>query len=171
MSVGRLRLEWARSSAPNAELVAGTDYMPFQQVATQPFSLHVAYTTNPDMSADLNDGGSLKVSGYVYYEDPSAKWPAKPTVTLQYSKDGKTGWKNATTVPLPIRHNKPLTLETFAHTLTAPDTDAYWRARFDGNPDLTRWKTSWAAQRLREFHRRQVPYYEELHRHRLSVRR
>ncbi|MGW7426034.1 hypothetical protein ACWGJB_39435 [Streptomyces sp. NPDC054813] len=126
----------SESPAPNAELFAGADYMPFQQVATQPFSLHVAYTTHTDMSADLNDDGSLKVSGYVYYEDTRAKWPAKPTVTLQYSEDGKTGWKNATTVPLPIRHNKPLTLETFARTLTAPDTDAYWRAHFDGNPDL-----------------------------------
>ncbi|MFJ9704042.1 hypothetical protein [Streptomyces sp. NPDC101234] len=126
----------SESPAPNAELFAGTDYMPFQQVATQPFSLHVAYTTHTDMSADLTDGGSLKVSGHVYYEDARAKWPAKPTVTLQYSKDGRTGWKNATAVPLPIRYNKPLFEETFARTLTAPDTDAYWRARFDGNPDL-----------------------------------
>ncbi|MFF7881768.1 hypothetical protein ACH40F_16455 [Streptomyces sp. NPDC020794] len=122
--------------APSAELVAGTDYMPFQQVTTEPFSLHVAYNTHIDMSAFLNDDSSLKVSGYVYYEDPRAKWPAKPTVTLQYSKDGKSGWKNATTVPLTIRHNKPQFEETFARTLTAPNIDAYWRARFNGNPDL-----------------------------------
>ncbi|MFD8716603.1 hypothetical protein ACFV2H_00880 [Streptomyces sp. NPDC059629] len=126
----------SESPAPNAELVAGNSGMPFQQEATEPFSLHVAYTTHTGLSADLNDDGSLTTDGYVYYEDPDAKWPAKPTVTLQYSKDGRTGWKNASTVPLPIRHNKPLTLETFARTLTAPDTDAYWRARFDGNPDL-----------------------------------
>jgi hypothetical protein len=126
----------SENPAPNAELVAGTGYMPFQQTATEPFSLHVAYTTHTDMGASLNDDGSLTTYGFVYYEDPRATWPAKPTVTLQYSKDGKSGWKNAATVPLPIRHNKPLFDETFARTLTAPDTDAYWRARFDGNPDL-----------------------------------
>ncbi|MQY39558.1 hypothetical protein SRB17_75850 [Streptomyces sp. RB17] len=38
--------------------------------------------------------------------------------------------------PLPIRYNKPLFQEWFASTLNAPNTDAYWRARFDGNPDL-----------------------------------
>ncbi|MEU6198912.1 hypothetical protein [Streptomyces sp. NPDC047061] len=122
--------------APSAELVAGTGDMPFQQIAAEPFSLHVAYTTHTDMGASLDDDGSLTTYGYVSYEDPRAKWPARPTVTLQYSQDGKTGWKNATTVPLPIRYNKPLFQETFARTLTAPDTDAYWRARFDGNPDL-----------------------------------
>ncbi|MGW5655003.1 hypothetical protein [Streptomyces humi] len=50
--------------------------MPFQQIATQPFSLHVAYTTHTSMSANLNDDASLKVSGYVYYEDARATWPA-----------------------------------------------------------------------------------------------
>ncbi|MEU9451112.1 hypothetical protein [Streptomyces sp. NPDC048277] len=122
--------------APSAELIAGTNGMPFQQIATQPFSLHVAYTTHIDLTASLKDDGSMPTYGYVYYEDTRAHWPAKPTVTLQYSKDGKTGWKNAATVPLPVRYNKPLFQEWFARTLTAPDTDAYWRARFDGNPDL-----------------------------------
>lgn len=126
----------SQNPAPSAELVAGTDYMPFQQVATQPFSLHVAYTTHLGMSASLNDDASLHVSGYVYYEDPRAKWPAKPTVTLQYSKDGKSGWRDATTIPVPVRYNKPLFDETFARTLTTRNTDAYWRARFNGNPDL-----------------------------------
>ncbi|MFF4121423.1 hypothetical protein ACFY0P_49645 [Streptomyces sp. NPDC001714] len=125
------------NAAPNAELVAGNSGMPFQQEATEPFSLHVAYTTHIDAGVSLYDDSALHVDdGYVYYEDARAHWPAKPTVTLQYSKDGKSGWKNATTIPIKIRHNKPLTLETFARTLTAPDTDAYWRARFDGNPDL-----------------------------------
>ncbi|MEW2304221.1 hypothetical protein AB0958_30395 [Streptomyces sp. NPDC006655] len=127
----------SESPAPNAELFAGTDYMPFQQVATQPFSLHVAYTTHIDAGVSLYDDSALHVDdGYVYYEDARAHWPAKPTVTLQYSKDGKSGWKNATSIPIKIRYNKPLFEETFAHTFTAPDTDAYWRARFDGNPDL-----------------------------------
>ncbi|WP_405864708.1 hypothetical protein OG407_39200 [Streptomyces sp. NBC_01515] len=124
------------NAAPAAELIAGTDYMPFQQVATEPFSLHVAYTTHLDMSADLTDTSSLKVSGYVYYEDARAHWPARPTITLQYSKDGKSGWKNASTIPITIRHNKPLFEEDFARTLTTTNTNAYWRARFDGNPDL-----------------------------------
>ncbi|MEU3518299.1 hypothetical protein ABZ770_23950 [Streptomyces sp. NPDC006654] len=127
----------SESPAPNAELFAGTDYMPFQQVATQPFSLHVAYTTHIDAGVSLYDDSALHVDdGYVYYEDARAHWPAKPTVTLQYSKDGKSGWKNATSIPIKIRYNKPLFEETFARTFTAPDTDAYWRARFDGNPDL-----------------------------------
>ncbi|MFF1306871.1 hypothetical protein [Streptomyces sp. NPDC058307] len=126
----------SENPAPSAELVVGTDYMPFQLVATQPFSLHVAYTTHLDMSPSLNDDASLHVSGYVYYEDPRAQWPAKPTVTLQYSKDGKSGWKNAATLPVPVRHNKPLFDETFARTLTTRNTDAYWRARFNGHPDL-----------------------------------
>ncbi|KUN53465.1 hypothetical protein AQJ46_50230 [Streptomyces canus] len=126
----------SENPAPSAELVVGTDYMPFQQVATQPFSLHVAYTTHLGMSASLNDDASLHVSGYVYYEDPRAKWPAKPTVTLQYSKDGKSGWRDATTIPVPVRYNKPLFDETFARTLTTRNTDAWWRARFNGNPDL-----------------------------------
>ncbi|MER6221555.1 hypothetical protein ABT189_13430 [Streptomyces sp900105755] len=124
------------NAAPTAELMAGTDNMPFQQIATEPFSLHVAYTTHIDLTASLKDDGSMPTYGYVYFEDWRAKWPAKPTVTLQYSKDGKTGWKNATTVPLPIRYNKPLFQEWFARTLNAPNTDAYWRARFNGNPDL-----------------------------------
>ncbi|MFJ8137156.1 hypothetical protein [Streptomyces sp. NPDC096013] len=124
------------NAAPAAELIAGTDYMPFQQVATEPFSLHVAYTTHIDTSAQLNDDSSLHVSGYVYYEDARAHWPAKPTVTLQYSKDGKSGWKNATTIPVPIRHNKPQFEEEFARTFTTTNTNAYWRAQFNGNPDL-----------------------------------
>ncbi len=124
------------NAAPAAELMAGTVYMPFQQLATEPFSLHVAYATHLDMSADLTDTSSLKVSGYVYYEDARAHWPAKPTVTLQYSKDGKSGWKNASTIPITIRHNKPLFEEDFARTFTTKNTNAYWRARFDGNPDL-----------------------------------
>lgn len=124
------------NAAPSAELMAGTPYMPFQQNPTQPFSLHVAYTTHLGMNATLNDDASLHVSGYVYYEDPRAKWPAKPTVTLQYSKDGKSGWKNATTIPIKIHYNKPQFPEDFARTLTISNTDAYWRARFNGNPDL-----------------------------------
>ncbi|MEV7740074.1 hypothetical protein AB0O75_50080 [Streptomyces sp. NPDC088921] len=126
----------SENPAPSAQLVVGTDYMPFQQVATQPFSLHVAYTTHLGMSASLNDDASLHGSGYVYYEDPRAKWPAKPTVTLQYSKDGKSGWKNATTIPIKIRYNKPQFAEDFARTFTTANTNAYWRARFNGNPDL-----------------------------------
>jgi hypothetical protein len=91
------------NAALTAELVAGTDDMPFQQVATEPFSLHVAYTTQTEMSAFLNDDSTLQVSGYVYYEDPRAHWPTKPTVTLEFSKDGKSGWKSATTIPIKIR--------------------------------------------------------------------
>ncbi|MBK3647951.1 hypothetical protein JHN46_46105 [Streptomyces sp. MBT33] len=121
---------------PSAEVVAGTSDMPFQQVATQPFSLHVAYTTQTEMSAFLNDDSSFKVFGSVVYDDSRAHWPAKPTVTLQYSNDGKSGWKTATAIPLTLGHNKPQFPETFARTITAPNTNAYWRARFNGNPDL-----------------------------------
>ncbi|TWV53554.1 hypothetical protein FRZ03_09695 [Streptomyces misionensis] len=124
------------NAAPDAEIIAGTSGMPFQQSATEPFSLHIAYTTRTSLSAFLNDDGSLTARGDVYFEDTRAHWPARPTVTLQYSKDGKTGWKDAATVTVAVRHNKPLIPETFARTLTKPDTDAYWRARFDGNPDL-----------------------------------
>ncbi|MPY33636.1 hypothetical protein FNH09_21010 [Streptomyces adustus] len=126
----------SNNAAPSAELVAGTGGMPFQQTATEPFSLHVAFTTHTAVTASLHDDGTLTTDGYVYYEDTRAHWPAKPTVTLQYSKDGKSGWKDAATIPVPIRHNKPLVPETFARTLAKPDTDAYWRARFNGNPDL-----------------------------------
>ena len=87
--------------------MAGTSGMPFQQVATAPFSLHVAYTTQIEMSASLDDDASLKVAGYVDYEDARAHWPTRPTVTLQYSKDGRSGWKDAATLPVTIRHNKP----------------------------------------------------------------
>ncbi len=124
------------SPAPNAEIYAANANLPFQQQATEPFSLHVAYTTHIGVSASLNDDSSLAAAGYVYFEDPRAKWPAKPTVTLQYSQDGKSGWKNATTLPLKIRYNKPQFEETFARTFTTPDSTAYWRARFNGNPDL-----------------------------------
>ncbi|MGW1716068.1 hypothetical protein [Streptomyces sp. NPDC002156] len=124
------------SPAPTAELVAGTDYMPFQQVATEPFSLHVAYTTHIEMDASLDDDSALHVSGYLYYEDFRAHWPAKPTVTLQYSKDGRSGWKNAATLPIKVRYDKPLFEEDFARTFTTPINNAYWRARFNGNPDL-----------------------------------
>jgi hypothetical protein len=124
------------NAAPTAELMAGADYMPFQQVATEPFSLHVAYTTHIDMSTSLNDNATLTAFGSVYYEDARAHWPAKPTVTLQYSNNGKSGWKSATTIPLTIRDNKPLFPEDFARTFTPPSTNAYWRARFNGNPDL-----------------------------------
>ncbi|MFJ9248255.1 hypothetical protein [Streptomyces sp. NPDC101776] len=124
------------NAAPTAQLMLGTTDLPFQQFATEPFSLHVAYTTHIDATAELTDTSSLKVSGYVYYEDAHAHWPAKPTVTLQYSKDGKSGWKNATTIPIKLRYNKPLFEEDFARTLTTKTTDAFWRARFDGNPDL-----------------------------------
>uniref|UniRef100_UPI00055DA9F7 hypothetical protein n=1 Tax=Streptomyces aureus TaxID=193461 RepID=UPI00055DA9F7 len=109
-------------AAPNGELIAGTGDMPFQQYATQPFSLHVAYTTHTGLSASLDDDGALRTHGYVSYEDTRAHWPAHPTVTLQYSKDGKSGWKDAATVPVPIHHNKPLFDETFTRTLTKPDT-------------------------------------------------
>ncbi|WP_405992521.1 hypothetical protein [Streptomyces sp. NBC_00986] len=126
----------SENAAPTAQLMLGTTGMPFQQFATEPFSLHVAYTTHIDTSAQLNDDSSLHVSGYVYYEDARAHWPAKPTVTLQYSKDGRSGWKNATTIPIKLRYNKPLFEEDFARTLTTTNTNAYWRAQFNGNPDL-----------------------------------
>jgi hypothetical protein len=126
----------SENPAPSAELVVGESYMPFQQVATQPFSLHVAYTTHLDMNADLGDDASLHVHGYVYYEDARAKWPASPTVTLQFSKDGKSDWKDASTIPVPVHYNKPLFQETFARTLATGNTDGYWRIRFNGNPDL-----------------------------------
>jgi hypothetical protein len=125
--------------APTAELMvsSGSGNSPFQQLATEPFSLHVAYTTRIGMSAFLNDDASFKVDGYVYFEDRRAHWPAKPTVTLQYSKDGRSGWKNAATLPIKIRYNKPQFDEAFAHTFTTtPNNNAYWRARFNGNPDL-----------------------------------
>ncbi|WP_406171998.1 hypothetical protein OIE52_50170 [Streptomyces canus] len=124
------------NAAPTAELMAGTAYMPFQQTTTEPFSLHVACTTHIEMSTSLNDNSTLTAFGSVYYEDARAHWPAKPTVTLQYSKDGKSGWKNATTIPIKIRYNKPQFAEDFARTVTTPNTNAYWRARFNGNPDL-----------------------------------
>ncbi|MDQ0936184.1 hypothetical protein [Streptomyces turgidiscabies] len=123
--------------APTAELMAGAGGMPFQQFATSPFSLHVAYTTWIEMSATLDDDASLKVDGDVHYEDARAHWPTRPTVTLQYSKNGRSGWKNAATLPVTIRHNKPSWQETFARTFTPSDDNAYWRARFDGNPDLS----------------------------------
>jgi hypothetical protein len=124
------------NAAPTAQLVAGSSDMPFQQVTTEPFSLHVAYTTKIEMSAFLNDDSSLKVFGSVYYEDARAHWPTRPTVTLQYSKDGRSGWKDAATLPVKIRYNKPDFPETFARTFTTPINNAYWRARFNGNPDL-----------------------------------
>ncbi|NEA64654.1 hypothetical protein [Streptomyces sp. SID12488] len=128
----------SENPAPAAELVVrGEGNSPFQQPATEPFSLHVAYTTWIGMSAFLNDDASFKVDGYVYFEDTRAHWPAKPTVTLQYSKDGKSGWKNAATLPIKVRYNKPQFEETFAHTFTTtPNNNAYWRALFNGNPDL-----------------------------------
>ncbi|MEU6229251.1 hypothetical protein [Streptomyces sp. NPDC047042] len=126
----------SENAAPTAQLMAGTGGMPFQQLATQPFSLHVAHTTWITMNAILNDDASLKVSGSVHYEDARAHWPTRPTVTLQYSRDGRSGWKDAVTLPVSIRYNKPGFPETFARTFTTPTDDAYWRARFNGNPDL-----------------------------------
>ncbi|MFE2543165.1 hypothetical protein [Actinacidiphila glaucinigra] len=119
--------------APTGELLLGGT--PFLRSATQPFSLHVAYTTHLDLWAALGDDSRLSVSGQIYYGDPRAHWPAKPTVTIEYSKDGKAGWKSAATLPLRIRHNKANIQEEFATKFTAPP-DAYWRARFAGNPDL-----------------------------------
>jgi len=125
------------NAAPNAELSAAAPYMPFQQVATEPFSLHVAYTTHLDATVSLSDKSALHVdNGYIYYEDARAHWPAKPTVTVQYSKDGKSGWKDAATIPIKLHYNKPLMPEVFARTFATKQTDAFWRVRFNGNPDL-----------------------------------
>jgi len=137
------------SPAPTAELMAGSGDMPFQQLATAPFSLHVAYTTWIEMSATLNDDASLRVDGYVHYEDARAHWPTRPTVTLQYSRNGRSGWKSAATFPVTIRHSKPLWQETFARTFTPSEDNAYWRARFDGNPDLSTSTT--APEHLRRY--------------------
>ncbi|MGI5134259.1 MULTISPECIES: hypothetical protein [unclassified Streptomyces] len=118
---------------PTGQLVlSGT---PFLQPATEPFSLHVAYTTNLTMDATLDDDSRLHVSGDIEYSDPRAHWPSNTAVTIEYSKDGKTGWKSAATTPVKIRHNKPNFQEVFGTSFTAPN-NAYWRARFNGNPDL-----------------------------------
>lgn len=118
---------------PTGQITLGDT--PFLQPATQPFSLHVAYTTDLTMDATLGDDSRLHVSGLMYYSDPRAHWPSKTAVSIEYSKDGKTGWKSASTIPVKIRYNKPYFQEDFSTSFTAPN-DAYWRARFNGNPDL-----------------------------------
>ncbi|MEV8030773.1 hypothetical protein [Streptomyces sp. NPDC086182] len=119
--------------APSGQLVLGDT--PFQETAVQPFSLHVAYTTHLDMAATLGDDSRLHVSGWMYYSDRRAQWPANPVVSIEYSKDGKTGWKAASALPVKVRYNKADLEEEFSAAFTAP-SDAYWRARFNGNPDL-----------------------------------
>lgn len=118
---------------PTGQLVLGDT--PFLQPATQPFTLHVAYTTDLTMDATLGDDSRLRVSGQMLYSDPRAHWPSNTAVSIEYSKDGKTGWKSASTIPVKIRYNKPYFQEDFSTSFTAPN-DAYWRARFNGNPDL-----------------------------------
>lgn len=119
--------------APTSQLVLGET--PFQQIATQPFSLHVAYTTHVNMTATLGDDFRLHVSGWMDYSDPRAHWPTNPTASIEYSKDGKSGWKPASTLSVKIRYNKANLEEKFSASFRAPN-DAYWRARFNGNPDL-----------------------------------
>ncbi|MFF3448412.1 hypothetical protein ACFYXJ_14920 [Streptomyces sp. NPDC002667] len=121
------------SPAPTGELAL--EPTPFQQTAVQAFSLHVAYTTHLDMAATLGDDSRLHVSGWMYYSDQRAHWPKNPAVVIEYSKDGKTGWKTASTLPVKLRYNKANFEEDFGASFKAPN-DAYWRARFDGNPDL-----------------------------------
>ncbi|MFJ3233656.1 hypothetical protein [Streptomyces sp. NPDC086787] len=118
---------------PTSQLVLGET--PFLQPATQPFSLHVAYTTDLTMDATLGDDSRLHVSGYMLYSDSRAHWPSNTAVSIEYSKDGKTGWKSASTIPVRIKRNKPNFQEDFSASFTAPN-NAYWRARFSGNPDL-----------------------------------
>ncbi|MEU0436188.1 hypothetical protein ABZ153_32040 [Streptomyces sp. NPDC006290] len=121
------------SPAPSGQLLLGGT--PFEQIAVQPFSLHVAYTTHLDMTATLGDDSRLHVSGWMYYSDRRAHWPTNPAVTIEYSKDGRTGWKAASTLPVKLRYNKANFDEEFSTSFTAPK-DAYWRARFNGNADL-----------------------------------
>ncbi|WP_377267147.1 hypothetical protein [Peterkaempfera sp. SMS 1(5)a] len=121
---------------PSGDVVAGSYDAPFLSQARQPLTLRLAYATDIDMAADLGTDDKLRVFGDVWFSDQRAHWPSKPTVTLEYSKNGRTGWKSAATIPVTIRHNKALYLEEFSHTLSGAPADGYWRARFNGNPDL-----------------------------------
>lgn len=121
--------------AIGGEVYLGNGGLPFQQMSSQPLSLHIAYTTYIEMSASLDERSKLHISGWVNYSDPRAEWPAGPTVTVQYSKDGRTGWKSVSTIPVKLLHNRPSAPEAFSRSFTAP-SNGYWRARFNGNPDL-----------------------------------
>jgi hypothetical protein len=135
-SQGRYTLKVpSNSPAPAGEVVLGGDDDPFASESTQPLSVHVAFATVLNVNARLDDRSRLRVDGSVKFQDSRAHWPAKPAVTLEYSKDGKAGWKAVATVSVTIRHNEAGVAETFGHTRTAP-SDGYWRARFQGNPDL-----------------------------------
>ncbi|MEU0183867.1 hypothetical protein ABZ312_22135 [Streptomyces sp. NPDC006207] len=135
-SQGRYTLKVPPSSPVAAgEVVLGGVDDPFAAESAQPLTVHVAFATVLNVKTSLDDRSRLHVDGSVKFQDSRGHWPAKPAVTLEYSKDGKTGWKAVATLPVTVRHNEPGVAETFSHTRTAP-ADGYWRTRFQGNPDL-----------------------------------
>ncbi|MFF7213786.1 hypothetical protein ACFZAU_25145 [Streptomyces sp. NPDC008238] len=135
-SQGRYTLKVpSNTPAPAGEVVLGGADDPFAAKSTQPLTVHVAFATVLNVKAGLDNRSRLHVDGSVKFQDSRGHWPAKTAVTLEYSKDGKTGWKAVATLPVTIRHNEPGVAETFTHTRTAP-ADGYWRTRFQGSPDL-----------------------------------
>ncbi|MFF3565155.1 hypothetical protein ACFYXS_34445 [Streptomyces sp. NPDC002574] len=115
-------------------VLAGDDEL-FATMSSQPLTVHVAFKTVLNANLTLDDRSRLHVTGSLNLKDSRAHWPAKPAVVLDYSKNGKTGWKAVATLPVTVRHNKAGVAETFGQTRTAP-SDGYWRVRFQGNPDL-----------------------------------
>lgn len=122
--------------ALHGEIVTDTYQRPFQLQATHPLALHLAYPVDLNSDVMLDERSRLHVSGWVDLEAARAHWPAHPAVTVEYSANGRTGWKTASTIPIKLRYTDPRRLELFDHTFTAANT-GYWRVRFNGNADLT----------------------------------
>lgn len=136
-SRGRYTLKVPSTGAALAgRVVLAGDDQPFAAMSSQPLTVHVAFKTVLNANISLDDRSRLHVTGSLNLKDGRAHWPAKPAVVLEYSKNGKTGWKGVATLPVTVRHNKAGVAETFGQTRTAP-SDGYWRVRFVGNADLT----------------------------------
>ncbi|MFJ4850884.1 MULTISPECIES: hypothetical protein [unclassified Streptomyces] len=135
-SHGRYTLKVPSTGAALAgKVVLAGDDEPFATMSSQPLTVHVAFKTALNATVSLDDRSRLHVTGSLNLKDSRAHWPAKPAVVLDYSKNGKTGWKAVATLPVTVRHNKAGVAETFGQSRTAP-SDGYWRVRFQGNPDL-----------------------------------
>jgi hypothetical protein len=131
------KLTMPRSGTVEVGVRGFPDAGPFLNASPhQHLTVHIARKTSiPDFTASLDKYARLTASGHL---NTGSSYPASSKVTVEYSADGKTGWKTATTLDVG-RGDAQGT--QFKGTFDAP-AKGYWRAHYAGTAD---WQPAYSA--------------------------
>ena len=127
---GRFTGTTAPQSSKAVNVTVGSDYEGFLAAsAVQVARVHVAATTSiTGFTASLDKLSQLTVGGTL---DTGDRQPDSSKASIEYSKDGRTGWKTVKTLTTGVDADPG----SFAGTFAAPGK-GYWRAHYKGTPDF-----------------------------------